>query len=151
MPVEDLPDWTTDMDVEILNVLSPMLVLTPAVIADNIGRSREAVSRRLNSLEAGGLVEKVERGKYQITGKAVFLLWEPVEITEDERNEAVMEDITRQKEIQNDLGMSEEEYQEAVLEEYERLREERLGYWSSDNLLDEAARIVYSRQHSEQS
>lgn len=62
-----LPEWTTPMDAEILEVMSLGLILTPAVIADNIDRSREGVSKRLNALEAGGLVQKIERGKYQIT------------------------------------------------------------------------------------
>ena len=142
MPVEDLPEWTTEMDVEILNVLSVFLVLTPAVIADNIDRSREAVARRLNALEAGGLVEKVDRGKYKITGKAVFMLWERVEVTEEGREEAAREDLIRAEEIQEELGMTEAEFQEAVMEEFGRLRGDRLGYWSDGELLEEAARNV---------
>jgi len=60
-------DWVTETDELILGALYTGLTLTPSVIADNIDRSREAVSRRLNSLRAGGLVEKVSRGKYEIT------------------------------------------------------------------------------------
>ncbi|MGQ4554444.1 hypothetical protein [Halobellus sp. GM3] len=60
-------DWITDMDKEILRTLVFNLTLTPAVIADNTGRSRPGISRRLSTLNAGGLVEKKGRGKYQIT------------------------------------------------------------------------------------
>jgi len=61
-------EWITDTDREILLVLMRSnLTLTPAVIADNIDRSRAGVSRRLNALNAGGLVEKESRGKYKIS------------------------------------------------------------------------------------
>jgi len=60
--------WVTKMDREILEVLLvSKLTLTPAIIADNISRSRSGVSRRLNSLQAGDLVEKEGRGKYSIS------------------------------------------------------------------------------------
>jgi len=64
-------EWMTDMDKEILRVLMTNLTLTPSVIADNIGHSRQGVSRRLNMLRAGGLIEKEERGKYTISKKGV--------------------------------------------------------------------------------
>jgi len=67
-------DWITEMDKEILRTLAFNLTLTPAVIADNIGRSRAGVSRRLNTLNAGGLVEKEGRGKYSITELGVGYL-----------------------------------------------------------------------------
>jgi DNA-binding transcriptional ArsR family regulator len=61
-------EWITETDREILSVLMKSnLTLTPAVIADNIDRSRAGVSRRLNALNAGGLVEKEARGKYSIS------------------------------------------------------------------------------------
>jgi DNA-binding transcriptional ArsR family regulator len=61
-------EWITEMDKEILRVLMlSHLTLTPAVIADNIDRSRAGVSHRLNALSAGGLVEKEGRGKYKIS------------------------------------------------------------------------------------
>jgi len=61
-------EWITEMDKEILRVLGVShLTLTPAVIADNIDRSRAGVSHRLNALSAGGLVEKEGRGKYKIS------------------------------------------------------------------------------------
>jgi DNA-binding transcriptional ArsR family regulator len=61
-------DWITETDKEILRVLARSnLTLTPAVIADNIDRSRGNVSRRLNALNAGKLVEKEGRGKYTIS------------------------------------------------------------------------------------
>ena len=64
-------DWMTKMDVEILYVLMKGLTLTPSVIADNLERSRPAVSQRLNSLQAGGLIKKTDRGKYKISEKGV--------------------------------------------------------------------------------
>lgn len=60
-------DWMTDLDREILYVLLTGLTLTPSVIADNLDKSRQAVSQRLNALRAGGLVRKEERGKYSLT------------------------------------------------------------------------------------
>lgn len=84
MSDKELPDWTTEMDEEILRVLGTELILTPAVIADNISRSREAVSRRLNTLEAGGLVEKVERGKYRISEEAFWIMTKPIDTSEEE-------------------------------------------------------------------
>lgn len=62
------------MDLEYLNAISSGPALTASVFADDIGRSPEAVSRRLNTLEAGGLVERVDRGKYRITREAVTLM-----------------------------------------------------------------------------
>lgn len=56
--LSEAPDWLTDMDKEILEVLTTDLILTPSVIAENIGRSRKGVSNRLNALQAGGVVEK---------------------------------------------------------------------------------------------
>lgn len=62
-------DWMTPMDDRILELFHTTdLVLTPAIIAYNIQFSREEVNRRLSELEAHGLVERVERGKYRITG-----------------------------------------------------------------------------------
>lgn len=141
MPAEELPGWTTEMDIEILNALLSGLVLTPAVIADNIDRSRGAVSRRLNTLDAGGLVEREGRGKYRIAGAAAFQLLEPVAPGEH-LEEGARKDIEDEKLIQEELGVSKEEYQDAVLEEYDRLREERGGYWSMSDLMHEAARNV---------
>lgn len=61
-------EWVTKMDREILELLlTSGIVLTPAVIADNLNRSRSGISRRLNSLQAGGLVNKEGRGKYSIS------------------------------------------------------------------------------------
>lgn len=61
-------EWMVPMDDQILELFhSAELVLTPAIIAFNIHRSREEVNRRLTALEANDLVERVERGKYRIT------------------------------------------------------------------------------------
>ncbi|WP_435066257.1 MarR family transcriptional regulator [Halobaculum sp. EA56] len=82
---EDDYDWLTDVDMEILDVLMySELVLTPTVIADNIGRSRSSVSRRLNALQAGGLVEKEGRGKYRISELGAGLLMSGIVLPERE-------------------------------------------------------------------
>lgn len=60
--------WMVPLDDEILEVLySTGLVLTPAVIAYNLEYSREEVNRRLTRLESEGMVERVQRGKYQLS------------------------------------------------------------------------------------
>ncbi|MDF9745047.1 ArsR family transcriptional regulator [Natrinema salsiterrestre] len=67
--------WMTPMDDAILEVFhSSGLILTPAVVALNIDRSREEVNRRLSRLATHGLVEKVERGKYRLTRRGVRYL-----------------------------------------------------------------------------
>ncbi len=63
----DPPDWITDLDREICILLGHGLIFTPSLIAKNLDRPRSSVSRRLNTLEAGGIVEKVERGHYKLT------------------------------------------------------------------------------------
>jgi len=75
-------DWMTDMDEEILQILASELILSPSIISENIDRSRAGVSRRLNALEAGGLVEKLDRGKYKITYDGFELVSEPVEVSD---------------------------------------------------------------------
>jgi CRP-like cAMP-binding protein len=79
-------EWMTEMDKKILRVLMTNLTLTPSVIADNIGHSRQAVSRRLNMLRAGGLIEKEERGKYTISKKG-FGFMEIGKLPEDGNSE----------------------------------------------------------------
>jgi DNA-binding transcriptional ArsR family regulator len=77
----DPPDWITDLDREILALLgNSRLVITPAIIAKNIDRSRSSVSRRLNTLGAGGMVEKVERGHYKITEEGLARMYREVPV-----------------------------------------------------------------------
>lgn len=60
-------EWMRPIDDAILDVLHASgLVLTPAVIAYNIGYSRDEVNRRLTKLETEELVERVDRGKYRL-------------------------------------------------------------------------------------
>ncbi|ODR80346.1 PhiH1 repressor [Haladaptatus sp. W1] len=61
-------DWMQlPTDERILEVLeSAGLILSPAVVAKNIDRSRHEVSRRLSVLVEYGFVERVERGYYVI-------------------------------------------------------------------------------------
>lgn len=57
------------MDDRVLEALDAGLVLSPAIIAYNIDKSREAVARRLSELTTAGLVSRIERGRYKITNK----------------------------------------------------------------------------------
>ena len=54
-------------DDRILEALESGLRLTPAVIGENIDRSRQHVTRRLSALTERGFVEKPKRGYYEIT------------------------------------------------------------------------------------
>ncbi|OYR45257.1 winged helix-turn-helix transcriptional regulator [Halorubrum sp. Hd13] len=54
-------------DDRILEALESGLRLTPAVIGENIDRSRQHVTRRLSELTEQGFVEKPKRGYYEIT------------------------------------------------------------------------------------
>lgn len=61
-------EWMTPMDDLLLEALeSSDMVLSPSIISFNLDLSREAVNRRLQTLADYGLVEKIERGKYEIT------------------------------------------------------------------------------------
>jgi predicted transcriptional regulator len=56
------------IDDRILEALyESQMILSPSVIAKNIDKSREEVSRRLSELVDRGLVDRVERGYYEIT------------------------------------------------------------------------------------
>ncbi|SNR38340.1 MarR family transcriptional regulator [Halorubrum vacuolatum] len=68
------PDWFTDADAQILFVMYTGLVLTPSIIADNTEITRQTVGKRLNTLRAAGFVEKLDRGKYQITRDGAFVV-----------------------------------------------------------------------------
>jgi DNA-binding transcriptional ArsR family regulator len=70
----ETPDWFTGADAQILFVLASGLVLTPSIIAENTDVTRQTVSKRLNTLQAGELVEKVGRGKYRITPDGAFVV-----------------------------------------------------------------------------
>lgn len=75
----DPPDWLTNLDREILAILgNTLVIMTPAIIAKNIDRSRSSVSRRLSTLEAGEMVEKVERGHYKISDKGYAMMFQKV-------------------------------------------------------------------------
>jgi hypothetical protein len=78
----DPPDWITDLDREICGLLGYGLILTPSVIAKNVDRPRSSVSRRLNTLEAGNIVEKVERGHYKLTEEGYAKMLEKVSMEE---------------------------------------------------------------------
>lgn len=55
------------IDNQILETLSSSgLTLSPSIIAYNIGKSREEVTRRLSEMVDRGLVEKEKRGYYSI-------------------------------------------------------------------------------------
>lgn len=145
------PEWLTEMDKEILDAMSMGLTLTPAIIAENIDRSRKGVSNRLSSLQAGGLVEKVDRGKYEITDEGYRIHIGAPEgaadmLTDAEKIGARREEIRERKLIRRDLGVSKEEYHKQVAEEKERIDAEDEEY---DNPYEEAFRRVESRLREE--
>lgn len=76
----ELPDWITDLDREICGLLRHGLILTPSVLAKNLDRPRSSISRRLNTLEAGNIVEKVERGHYKMTEEGLARMVQKVKI-----------------------------------------------------------------------
>jgi DNA-binding IclR family transcriptional regulator len=66
------PDWMTNTDVLILTALgaSDLIgVLSPSIIAYNLGMSREHASRRLAELSETEYVTKIEDGKYELSQK----------------------------------------------------------------------------------
>ncbi|XVH33600.1 hypothetical protein ACNS7O_18280 (plasmid) [Haloferacaceae archaeon DSL9] len=66
-PIRAREPWMRPIDDAVLEVCSDAnLVLTPSIIAYNIGYSREEVNRRLGELTQRGFVERVDRGKYRI-------------------------------------------------------------------------------------
>ncbi|WP_020221715.1 helix-turn-helix domain-containing protein [Halarchaeum acidiphilum] len=72
--------WMTALDDRILSLFhSSELVLTPAIIALNLDYSRSEVNRRLSKLADAGYVERVDRGKYQLTGQGSAYLRESSE------------------------------------------------------------------------
>ena len=138
----EFPEWTTDLDKEILELLNSELVMTPAVIAENIERSRGAVARRLGTLEAGGLVEKQGRGKYRISSEGLELFdygWTAP--SEEERKKAAQEEKETRKRIRRELGITQSEYFSAVTEEHDRLKAEYPEV-PENELLAEAFEIV---------
>lgn len=115
--LSEVPDWLTDMDKEILEVLTTDLILTPSVIAENIGRSRKGVSNRLNALQAGGVVEKIDRGKYRISDKGMGI-WSNIE-GHKFRNRR--HEVTKRRLIRKEFGVSQEEYFDTVHREIQKL------------------------------
>lgn len=66
--VRDRENWMTRMDDDILELFFRTdLVLTPSTIAHNLEYSRGEVNRHLSELVEHGFVERVARGKYQLT------------------------------------------------------------------------------------
>jgi len=78
----DPPDWITDLDREICGLLRHGLILTPSVLAKNLDRPRSSISRRLNTLEAGNIVEKVERGHYKLTEEGYAKMVQSIPLSE---------------------------------------------------------------------
>lgn len=66
--VRDRENWMTPMDDDILELFYRTdLILTPSTIAENLEYSRGEVNRHLSELVEHGFVERVARGKYQLT------------------------------------------------------------------------------------
>lgn len=93
----DLPDWITDIDREICGLLRHGLILTPSVLAKNLDRPRSSISRRLNTLEAGNIVEKVERGHYKMTEEGLAKMLQTVQVGEIEDDHELEENWTATK------------------------------------------------------
>lgn len=149
MADKEFPEWATDLDREIVKILNSELIMTPAVIAENIDRSRGAVSRRLGTLEAGGLVEKHGRGKYKITSEGLELFdsnW--TTLSEEERKEAAREEEETRKRIRRELEMTQSEFYSAVTEEHNRLKAENPEA-PEDELLAKAFKIVEKKHNFE--
>ncbi|RKD94757.1 transcriptional regulator [Halopiger aswanensis] len=49
-------------------------IQSPAIIAYNLDYTQENVARKLSDLNEYGLVEKIESGRYQITGQGLEYL-----------------------------------------------------------------------------
>ncbi|SEK90877.1 helix-turn-helix domain-containing protein [Haloferax larsenii] len=76
------------IDDRILEVLSSSgLILSPTIIAENIEKSREEVSRRLSVLTEHGLVEKVRRGRYRIDDLGEGYLTGDLDVSEIEEGD----------------------------------------------------------------
>lgn len=64
------PDWMTNADVLIVVAMGSsdlLRVVSPTVIAFNLGMSRGHVSRRLGEMVDHGFVRKIEDGKYELS------------------------------------------------------------------------------------
>jgi predicted transcriptional regulator len=134
---EDL-DWLTDMDLEILEFMSCEFILSPTIIAENIGRSREGVSSRLSALQAGGLVAKLDRGKYRITRDGLDV-WYHFDKEEYRRRRLEVLDY---KTFKAKTGITKQEYERRVQEEHERIKREEPD---CDDPLGKAFQIVDER------
>ena len=145
----EFPEWTTDLDKEILELLNSEIVMTPALVAENIDRSRGAVARRLGTLEAGGLVEKQGRGKYKLSPEGSELFdYEWSSLPEEERRQLAKEEYEIDQWIKNELGTTRGEYLSSVSEEYDRLKAENPEA-SEDGLFTKAFEIVTERYQDE--
>jgi DNA-binding Lrp family transcriptional regulator len=143
---DEEPDWLTDMDFEILEVMRYQLILSPTIIAENIGRSREGVSKRLGTMQAGELVEKIDRGKYKIT-KDGLTVWE---YSGDSKYKHRREEVTMRKQIRRELGVSLEKYHEEVEKEYNKIAEDNESQGLDSDLLDLAFERVEERLRDEE-
>lgn len=130
--------WLTDMDLEILEFMSCEFILSPTIIAENIGRSREGVSGRLSALRGAGLVSKLDRGKYRITSEGLNI-WN---IFDKEKYHRRRLTVREHKVIKYETGLSMKEYEDALHEEYERILEEQPD---CDDPIEEAVEKLRSR------
>ena len=68
--MKERPEWMSNTDVLLLVALdsSELLpVLSPSILAYNLGMTREHASRRLAELSEKGYVEKIKDGKYGLS------------------------------------------------------------------------------------
>lgn len=74
-------DWLTAADVTIMEFLHSArdtrgnpAILRPATISDNVGYARKYVGSRCRELVEHDLVEKVDDGKYRLSGRGEALM-----------------------------------------------------------------------------
>ena len=61
-------EWMNQTDDRVLELLDESgLILSPAVVAINLGYTRNWVSRRMTKLEEADLLRRVDGGYYEIT------------------------------------------------------------------------------------
>jgi DNA-binding IclR family transcriptional regulator len=76
------------IDERILEILSSSnLVLSPAIISENIEKSRSEVNRRLSELVDKGFIERPRRGRYRIAADGRAYLSGDLDASELESND----------------------------------------------------------------
>lgn len=75
--MKERPEWMSNTDVLLLVALNSSALVpvqSPAILAYNLGMSREHASRRLAKLSDQGYVTKIEDGKYGLNDRGEAFL-----------------------------------------------------------------------------